>query len=367
MAKKAFVYDGTQWVDIAQSTADLSNYANLTTNQPSFRNFLINGGMDIAQRGTSLTRGNTADYGLDRWYVSGFGSGQNFTVSRSTATPPTGFQYFQRVATTTTTSTNLFVSQSLETSNVVPLQGKTATLSFRYRVPVNFTGTWTANVLWSTATDTNLTPSTSRTVVASKSLTNTTSWTTDSLTFTVPATATALTVEFALVNNVVNGAQFDFTGVQLELGSIVTPFERRPIGTELALCQRYYQTSFNTGQVPAHNASGNGIVYHPGVSGGISGNLYTNLKFYPMRTFPTVSIFNGNNASAVPASGVLAGGLNTTASGIRVYTAGGAGFDSTNIGIDYIRTESISLYAQSSSITTLAGLLAFGYALNAEL
>ena len=256
MAKKAFVYDGSQWVDIAQSTTDLSNYANMTTTPISgFRNAITNGGMSIAQRGTSLTLGSTANYGLDRWYASGFGTGQNFTVSRSTATPPTGFQYFQRVATTTTTGTNIFISQSLETSDVIPMQGRTVTLSFRYRVPVNFTNTWVAQVYWSTATDANLTPSATKTSLASKTLSNTTSWTLDSLTFTVPVTATSLSVEFALGNNVVNGAQFDFTGVQLELGAIATPFERRPIGTELALCQRYYLRI--SGQ--AYTAFGSGL------------------------------------------------------------------------------------------------------------
>jgi hypothetical protein len=260
MAKKAFVYDGTNWIDIAQSTTDLSNYANLTTNQPSFRNFIINGGMDIAQRGSSLTRGGTTDYGLDRWYASGFGSGQNFTVSRSTATPPTGFQYFQRVASTTTSSTNIFISQSLETSSVVPMQNRTATFSFRYRVPVNFTGTWTAQVSWSTATDGNLTPGATKTILANKTLSNTTSWTADSLTFTVPATATSLAVEFIIVNNVVNGAQFDFTGVQLELGSIPTPFERRPIGLETSLCQRYFARLIDpAGSGVANGATSSGV------------------------------------------------------------------------------------------------------------
>ena len=39
-----------------------------------------------------------------------------------------------------------------------------------------------------------------------------------------------------------SGATWQLTGVQLEVGSVATPFERRPYGTELALCQRYYET-----------------------------------------------------------------------------------------------------------------------------
>lgn len=42
-----------------------------------------------------------------------------------------------------------------------------------------------------------------------------------------------------------NGATFYITGVQLETGSVATPFERRPFGTELMLCQRYYEKSYD--------------------------------------------------------------------------------------------------------------------------
>ena len=55
---------------------------------------------------------------------------------------------------------------------------------------------------------------------------------------TPPATATCLRID--LITGNVN--EFEFTGVQLEPGPVATPFEQRPIGLELSLCQRYYQT-----------------------------------------------------------------------------------------------------------------------------
>ena len=39
------------------------------------------------------------------------------------------------------------------------------------------------------------------------------------------------------------GTWVEIANVQLELGSVATPFEQRPVGLELSLCQRYYQTT----------------------------------------------------------------------------------------------------------------------------
>jgi hypothetical protein len=56
----------------------------------------------------------------------------------------------------------------------------------------------------------------------------------------------------------------DFTGVQLEKGSVATPFEVRPFATELALCQRYYQKSYSIATAPGTaTESGNWVWYLP--------------------------------------------------------------------------------------------------------
>jgi hypothetical protein len=208
--------------------------------QTTFRNKIINGDMTISQR--NIPSSTSASYTLDRWYASGFGQSGTISVTRSTATPPTNFIYFQRVAQASATTTNFFITQSLESDAVIPLQNKTVTLSFRYRNNVNTTNQWTVGIYHSTAIDAALIhPGVTRTTAGTKTLTNSSSWVSDSLTVSIPSNATSLAISFETVNSTVNGAQFDFTGVQLEEGSVATPFEQLPTGTELALCQRYYQ------------------------------------------------------------------------------------------------------------------------------
>ena len=81
-----------------------------------------------------------------------------------------------------------------------------------------------------------------------------------------------------------NGATWQVTGVQLELGKVATPFEYRSYGEELALCQRYYQRLGNN----------DGSNTHLMVGSAEATNVYvvSRLLLTTMRAVPTISLGN---------------------------------------------------------------------------
>jgi hypothetical protein len=358
---------------LTQASASVTYAPIVPTTQTGFRNRIINGDFRIDQRNNGASKNNSSPntalattFGADRWLVSEQVSG---TGTSQRASDGTGADKYYLSISRGASLNALIIAQRIEAMNSYDLAGKTVTLSFRAAILGGYTSlSWKAS--YANTTDSfGSFSSPTKTQIATGNVTVGSSFNSYSVSFTVPSAATTgIEISFYNTNASIDATTLRISNVQLELGSVATPFEQRPIGTELAMCQRYYQTSFSgSGVAPGHNASGNGIIYHPGVSGGISGNIYTNIRFPFMRVSPTVNIWNGNNASATPATASLTGGLNTSASGMRIYTAGGVGYDSTNIGIDYIRNDSISLYAQASTGGAASGILAFGYSLNAEL
>ena len=134
-----------------------------------------------------------------------------------------------------------------------------------------------------------------------------------------------------------NGATFYITGVQLEVGSVATPFERRPFGTELSLCQRYYEKSYNIDiAVPTATYNGNNFQATWGVQ--------TNRPLWDInfavwkRANPTMSFYSPNSTTAGKCGGPSATDFNCTLNqalqhNFQAYQSSGQ--SSATVGADY--------------------------------
>jgi hypothetical protein len=213
------------------------------------KNVIINGGMDIWQRGTSFPLTNTQIYTADRWSTSGSAT-SIATVSQVAAPALTGFGKALRVQRNSGASAtaNISIGQSLESLNSIPLAGQTVTFSFWARIGANFSGASneiTAYLVYGTGIDQNFQNGsyTGQTSIVNQSPVLTTTWQYFSYSGVVGATATELALEFYYGPVGTAGANdyFDITGVQLELGNTASIFSRAggDIQGELAKCQRY--------------------------------------------------------------------------------------------------------------------------------
>jgi hypothetical protein len=213
------------------------------------KNYIINGGMDIWQRGTSFTIPSGAStYTADRWMAYRTATGA--TVSQQT-TSPNYSPYYTRVqrANANTGTQIIYLTQAIETLNSRPLAGKTITLSWWARAGANYSSA-SSNLTWElasgTGTDQNMINGfTGQSNITAGTKTLTTSWQQFTTTGTVSTSATQVGVIFYFTPVGTAGAAdyFDIADVQIEVGSVATSFSRAggTIQGELAACQRYYQ------------------------------------------------------------------------------------------------------------------------------
>jgi hypothetical protein len=212
-------------------------------------NGVINGGMDIWQRGISFAiPSSTYTYTADRWIGLRFSTGA--TVSQQTASLD-GFQYSARVARDSGNSGLgiIYFGYNLETADSYKYAGKTVTLSFWAKAGADFSSASSAlSVVWASGTGTNqkqMDGFTGSSSLANSSVTLTTLWQRFSFTAAVPSNSTQQGFQFNYTPVGTAGVadNFEVVGVQLEFGSIPTNFKRAGGGTiqgELAACQRYY-------------------------------------------------------------------------------------------------------------------------------
>ena len=257
-----------------------------------FRNRIINGDMRIDQRNVGASQTFTAAaalaYSVDRFY--GYCTGANATGQRVAGTAPNEFAYrFTGAASVT----SIGFGTRLEATNTTDLAGSTATLSVQLANSLLTSVTWTA--YYASTTDAFGTlASPTRTQIATGTFTVTSSLATYSAQISVPSAATT-GIEIVFTVGAQTSGTWTIDNVQLEAGSTATEFERRPIGTEIALCKRYYDKSYDL-NVALGSANRNGMVI-------ISTEEYQASNWVPsgsafkysceMRTAPTIAYYDG--------------------------------------------------------------------------
>lgn len=238
-----------------------------------FKNRIINGGMQVNQRGGTISASATVNtYGIDRFAMRTTLGSAVVSMQQSTVAPANFYNSLLCTVTTAASSlaaddlTALF--QRIEGVNVADLGWGTAsaqpvTLSFQVRSSV--TGTYGVGVQNDAG---------NRSYPSTYTINAANTWETKTITipgdtsgtWNLGTTSTALYVFFSLgagsnytggTTNAWNAADrrgasgqvnwcatlsntFYITGVQLEKGSTATSFDYRPYGTELQLCQRYF-------------------------------------------------------------------------------------------------------------------------------
>jgi len=197
------------------------------------RNRVINGAMRIDQRqnGGSITITSAGVYTVDRSFSAA--TGANLTGNR-TASGLAGLPFAtQFLGAASNTAAQL--GQRIEAANIQDfVTGTTITISCYIYSSAAFTPTWQ----WITATSTDTTYSTVGDSGSFAAVPATT-WTRVTATFAAPANTTNGAQVTILLGATLAGVTKLVTGLQVEVGPVATPFEQRPIGMELALCQRY--------------------------------------------------------------------------------------------------------------------------------
>lgn len=220
------------------------------------RNKIINGGFDVWQRGTSFSVNGS--YTADRWAMV-CASGQTVAASQQLFTagnPITGYEptAYLRISWSGTPSGTFWFTQRIE--DVRTFAGQTVTLSFWAKAS-------SATSVFVPMLEQNFgSGGSGGASVNGNAISLTTSWQRFSQTFNVPSisgktigTNSYLDVRPLFGGSSVNGINVDIWGVQLEAGSIATPFEVKPYAQELRDCQRY---CFKINATGAYGTYGNG-------------------------------------------------------------------------------------------------------------
>ena len=252
------------------------------------KNLIINGGMDVWQRGTSFIDPSDGygSYTADRWstyYASTLTEKQTNTVDGS---------LMNTLKCSGGSGSFPYIYQKIEQGSKL-ISGKEVTVSFWYK------STATMILEYRYGTSTVPTSSTMGYSYVDTSIAATSSWVKYTKTFTPVDSSSSVELDrwigiwfFTLGNTDV----IELANVQLELGSVATDFEHRSYGEELALCQRYYET---------------GITEYFGIVS--NGNAESVMGYFAVtkRAMPSISLTNNANSSRFNSTPINASGIST--------------------------------------------------------
>ena len=260
--------------------------ASLTSlpNQKVNSNLIINGGFDVAQRGTTVSGIGSAKYTLDRWKATSSGAD-------STVTQVSGATYPKALRLTGAGSTSgTYLQQRVESANSRHLAGQTATFSVYLRASTAKTVEFSIGYA-SGGTDTF----SGTTGIASANFSVTTTDTKFTWTGSIPSAATTgIQVELKISSQ--GSAWYEASNAKLETGSVATDFEHRSYGEELALCQRYYQKL--TGSYAAYGQIAN-MNYNSASQAQTSLVYRTEMRAAPSLSYTSTSSNNSSSAYAI--------------------------------------------------------------------
>jgi len=303
----AIAISGTTGITLATQFDSASNFG--------FKNRIINGQMQIAQRATSGTSGAAAPTtsptypSVDRFYA--YATGATVTVAQvaGASAVKNNLQ-----VTGAASVTAVGIGQRIEQLNSYDLAGSTCTISANISNSLLTTVTWTAS--YATSADTW----SAKTQIATGSFTVTSTLTNYSAQISVPAAATT-GIEILFTVGAQTSGTWVIGNVQLEKGSTATSFDYRSYGTELALCQRYcFVPASNSRYVGQCDATTRALIIYI---------FPQTMRSGPSATLASASTYNVTNATGSTVAGTavsLSGGYTDVAQlGITVASGLNAG------------------------------------------
>lgn len=331
---------------------------------PTFKNLIINGAMQVAQRSTSVT-GITGDgyRTADRWNVNLSSLGTWTQTVENDAPTGSGFRKSLKMLCTTADASpaagdEVTINQRIEGQNLQSIFKGTSSakqLTISFWVKSNVTGTYIAELY-----DNDNTRQVSKSYTISASAT----WEKKTLTFPADTTgafdndnalslyvvwwlgagtnftsgtlnssawASATNANRAVGQTNVAAATNNYlqiTGVQLEVGSVATDYEFKPFAQDYAECQRYYQKTFAPDIAPGNNVGSSGGIIGKGANASAAEPFAHWALRVSMRSYPDVTLYNLGTGTA----GQWSNSAGIVSAAARVVTVGPEGVSIDNTG-----------------------------------